>query len=61
MVDMAEISAIHGSAAAADRLRKRRASEWRLQAYGIAAITTAALALVALLWSVVGNAAGALT
>lgn len=61
MVDMAELSAFHGSAAADKRLKKRKAQQWRLQAYGIIAIVLAGLALVALLNSVVGKAVGAMT
>lgn len=61
MVDMTELSAHHGSAASRARLKKRRAAETRLKAYGIAAISLAGLALVALLWSVVGKAGLAMT
>jgi len=61
MVSMTELSAIHGSEESAQRLAGRRAAETRLKAYGILAICIAGLALVALLWSVVGNASGALT
>ncbi|MEO1549264.1 MAG: phosphate ABC transporter permease PstA [Pseudomonadota bacterium] len=61
MVDMAELSAMHGSQASAQRMKKRRSAELRLQIYGILAITLAGAALVALLWSVVFKAAGALT
>jgi len=45
----------------AARLKKRRRAEWRLKAYGIAAISVAGLALIALLSSVVTKAGGALT
>lgn len=61
MVDMTDLSAIHGSDASRARLKRRRAAEFRLKAYGIAAIGIAGLALVALLWSVVGKATLALT
>lgn len=61
MVDMTQLSKHHGSEASAQRLKKRRAAEWRLQAYGIAAIAFAGLALVILLSSVVLNARFALT
>ncbi|WP_205910765.1 phosphate ABC transporter permease PstA [Paroceanicella profunda] len=54
---MSTLSAHHGSAAAAGKMRKRHFAQMRLQAYGIAALTLAGLALVALLWSVVGKAA----
>ncbi len=61
MVSMTELSAYHGSEASDARLKKRHAAEKRLKAYGIAAIILAGLALVALLWSIVGSAKGALT
>ncbi len=61
MVDLAELSSMHGSAASADRMKKRRAAEFRLKLYGILAIFLAGLALVTLMWSVVGKAVGALT
>ena len=61
MVSMTNLSAYHGSAASADRLKKRHAAEWRLKVYGILAILLAALALVALLSSIVGKATSALT
>ena len=61
MVSMTDLSAMHGSDASAKRLKQRRAAEWRLKAYGIAAIAVAGLALVALMWSVVGKAGLALS
>ncbi len=61
MVDMTDLSAHHGSKASADRLKKRKAAEWRLKAYGITAIGLAGLALITLLSTVVGQATGALT
>ncbi len=61
MVSSSDISAIHGSAAAADRLRRRRAAEWRLKAYGIAALTLAGAALVILVGSTVMKASLAVT
>ncbi|MHA3916346.1 phosphate ABC transporter permease PstA [Halovulum sp. GXIMD14793] len=61
MVDMTELSAYHGSAAAAKNMSKRRRSQNMLKVYGIIAISLAGLALIALLYSVVGKAAGALT
>ncbi|MGG7565230.1 phosphate ABC transporter permease PstA [Rhodovulum sp. DZ06] len=61
MVDMTDLSAVHGSEASAARLRKRRAAEFRLKAYGIGAIALAGLALFALLGSVVGKATLAMT
>ena len=51
----------HDLTVSTSRVRRRRAAEWRLKAYGIAAIAVAALALVALLGSVVTKATGALT
>lgn len=56
MVDMTALSALHGSAASADRLRTRRRAQIRLQAYGIAAIVFSGLALVVLMWSVFAKA-----
>lgn len=61
MVNMTELSTHHGSAASRARLKKRRAAETRLKAYGIAAISFAGLALLTLLWSVVGKAGLAMT
>lgn len=62
---MSDISSLpdipFGSRATDARTRRRRRAEWRLKAYGILAISLAALALVALLTSVVTKAAGALT
>ncbi|QPH55328.1 phosphate ABC transporter permease PstA [Pontivivens ytuae] len=58
---MNELSAVHGSDASQRRLKKRRAAEMRLKAYGIAAIFLAGAALVTLMWSVVGNARYALS
>lgn len=49
-----------GSSATDAHTRKRRRAEWRLMAYGIGAISLAGMALAALLWSVVGQAGGAL-
>lgn len=59
MVSMTELSKMHGSPASAARLKKRKAAEWRLKTYGILAISLAGAALVVLMWSVVGKAAGA--
>ena len=59
MVSMSDLAAVHASDAAARRLKKRKAAQARLQFYGIFAISLAALALIALLWSVVGKASGA--
>ena len=58
MVDLTELTAKHLSAEASKRAKRRNASQVRLQVYGILAILMAALALVALLWTVVGNAMG---
>ncbi len=60
MVSMTDLAAIHGSEASIKRRKSRRAAELRLRIYGIIAISLAALALVALLWSVVGKATGAI-
>lgn len=51
MVDMTEISKVHGSPESAKRLGRRKMAEIRLQAYGILAIFAAGAALVILLWS----------
>ena len=61
MVSMTELSKIHNSPESAARLKKRRAAEWRLKAYGILAIALAGAALVTLMWSVVSKASGAFT
>jgi len=61
MVNMTELSAYHNSEASNARLKARHKAEVRLKAYGIIAISLAALALVTLLWSIVGKATGALT
>ncbi len=61
MVSMTKLSGYHSSAASNARLKKRHAAEVRLKAYGIIAIALAGLALLALLWSIVGKATGALT
>ena len=52
---------IHGTKASNSRLRRRRAAEFRLKAYGIIAILLAGMALVVLLSTVVGKAMDALT
>ncbi|MXU66870.1 phosphate ABC transporter permease PstA [Oceanomicrobium pacificus] len=61
MVDMTALSDLHGSDRAAKRMKKRKAAEVRLKAYGLLAIFLAGLALVALLWSVIIKASYALT
>ena len=61
MVDMAALTAMHSGDGATARVKKRRRAETRLKAYGIAAIFVAGMALVSLLWSVIGTASGALT
>ncbi len=61
MVSMTELSKMHNSPESAVRLKKRKASEWRLKAYGILAITLAGAALITLMWSVVSKASGAFT
>lgn len=61
MVSMTELSKIHNSPESAARLKKRRASEWRLKAYGILAIVLAGAALLVLLWTVVSKSTGAFT
>ncbi|MEM9780047.1 MAG: DUF3333 domain-containing protein, partial [Pseudomonadota bacterium] len=61
MVALSDLSAQHGSDASASRLRKRKASQFRLQAYGILAITLAGLALVVLMSTVITQASRAMT
>lgn len=61
MVNLSDLSAVHGSEASAKRLKSRKAAEFRLRLYGILAILLSAFALVGLLYSVVGKASGALT
>lgn len=61
MVSMTKLSQIHDSPESVARLKKRKAAQVRLQVYGILAISLAALALIALLWSVVTKATGAIT
>ncbi len=61
MVDMTALTGMHSGETANKRTAKRRAAEWRLKLYGMIAIFLAGAALVALLWSVVGKASGALT
>lgn len=59
MKDFAKLSAHHTSEAAARLAKKRNAAQTRLKIYGMAAIAFSALALFSLLWTVVGNASGA--
>ena len=61
MVSMTKLAQVHGSPESTARLKKRKAAQLRLQIYGILAISLAGLALVALLWSVVTKATGAIT
>ncbi|SDW38283.1 phosphate ABC transporter permease PstA [Litoreibacter albidus] len=61
MVDMTTLSVRHSGEASAKRIRKRRAAETRLKAYGIFALAFAGAALIALLGSVFTKAGGALT
>lgn len=61
MVDMAKLSAHHGSVAASERMKKRKFAEWRMQAMGLGAIMLAGLALLTLMSTVVGKAVGALS
>ena len=61
MVSMTKLATVHGSDASRHRLKKRRAAETRLRLYGILAILLSGIALVALLYSVIGKAAGAMT
>ena len=63
MVDLTQTphGSLIGAAKTDKRLRRRRAAVFRLKAYGIAAIASAGLALVALLSSVVVQTSSALT
>jgi len=61
MVQVNDSKAYYASAPTLARLKRRKRAEFRLRAYGVAAISLAALALVALMWSVVSKASGALT
>lgn len=60
---MVEVSTGHGSLIGGTNagLRRRRNAEWRLQAYGVTAITVAGLALFWLLGSIIWQASGAVT
>ena len=55
-VDMSALAAQHTSEAAAKRSKARHWAEWRLKAYGIAAIAVAAVALGILISTVIGKA-----
>ncbi len=61
MISMTELSKKHRAPESAARLRKRKAAQKRLQAYGILAIVLSGLALTTLLWSVLGKSFGAMT
>ncbi|MEM9641663.1 MAG: phosphate ABC transporter permease PstA [Pseudomonadota bacterium] len=61
MVALSDLAIHHGSDASAARLRKRRASQFRLQAYGIIAILLAGLALITLMSTVIQQASRAVT
>ncbi len=61
MVDMTALTNMHSGSEASRRIRKRRRAETRLKAYGILAIFLAAVALIALLSSVIFKATAALT
>jgi phosphate transport system permease protein len=61
MVSMTDLSALHGSPVAAERLRRRRRAELRLKLYGLAALFLAGAALAVLLSTVVGKATLALS
>ena len=58
MKDFSQLAKYHTSPAANLRIKKRRRAQLRLKFYGIFAIALSALALVSLLWTVLGNAAG---
>jgi phosphate transport system permease protein len=54
-------TSVHGTPQSAARLKRRHAAETRMKAYGILAIALAFLALLTLLWTVIGKAGLALT
>ena len=60
MTDLSKYSGHHTSEIATKNAKRRNASQTRLKLYGIGAITLSALALVSLLWTVLGNATGAI-
>jgi len=61
MTDTFDSAKFYSSVETHQRLRRRKRAETRLKLYGIGAIFLASLALIALLWSVVGKATGALS
>jgi len=60
MTDLSKYAGHHTSELATKNAKRRNAAQTRLKAYGIAAIALSGLALVSLLWTVLGNATGAL-
>ncbi len=60
MIDISKYSGHHASETSAKNVKRRRASQIRLQLYGICAIALSGFALLALLWTVLGNATGAI-
>ncbi len=60
MTDLTKYSGHHTSEIAAKNAKRRNAAQTRLKLYGITAIALSGLALVALLWTVLGNATGAI-
>ncbi len=60
MTDLSKYSGHHTSELAAKNAKRRNAAQTRLKLYGITAIALSGLALVALLWTVLGNATGAI-
>ena len=60
MTDLSKYSGHHTSEVAVKNAKRRNAAQTRLKLYGITAIALSGLALVALLWTVLGNATGAI-
>lgn len=60
MISMTELSKMHRTAASARRLKKRRRAQKSLKIMGVIAIMLSGLALLTLMWSVLGKATGAI-
>lgn len=60
MSDFSHLSAHHTSKRASALVKKRNAAQRRLKAYGIAAVLFSGLALLTLMWTVIGDATGAM-
>ncbi|PCH92429.1 MAG: phosphate ABC transporter, permease protein PstA [Rhodobacteraceae bacterium] len=60
MSDFSHLAAHHTSKRASAMVKKRNAAQKRLKAYGIAAVLFSGLALATLMWTVIGDATGAI-